>query len=195
MLPLTPTDVVNIAQYERERPAFLARIIELKKRRRAQAGDLVTLVFENRDTVRFQVQEMMRAKRIVNDERIREELDAYNRLIPGPNALSATLLIEVTDRARLREALDRFTGIDHGGTTFLVFGGERVEAQYEGGGGNESRVSAVHYLTFTLSDAQAQAIVSGESEAAVEIAHNGYAATAALSPETLASLAEDLRSG
>ena len=125
MQPLTPNDLVDIAQYKRERAAFRASIIEMKKRRRVQVGELVALVFENRDTVRFQVQEMMRAGRIVDDERVGEELDAYNRLIPGSNALSATLLIEVTDRARLHATLDRFIGIDRGGTTFLVFGASR----------------------------------------------------------------------
>ena len=150
-------------------------------------------MFENRDTVRFQVQEMMRAGRIVDDERVGEELDAYNRLIPGSNALSATLLIEVTDRARLHATLDRFIGIDRGGTTFLVFGGERVEAEYESGRSTEDRVSAVHYVAFRFTESQASAFASGDGEAAIEIALDGYAARTVLAPEVRASLAEDLR--
>ncbi len=193
MKPLTPDDIVDIARYEEERTESRARIIELKRLRRVQVGDLVGLVFENRDTVRFQVQEVMRAERIVGADRIQDELDSYNGLIPGPNALSATLFIEITDMARVREILQRFVGIDHGGTTFLTFGDERVAAEYaeyEDPGSN-NRVSVVRHLTFSFSEAQAVAFTTA-AEAAIEIAHASYAATASLSPEARASLAEDL---
>ena len=75
---------------------------------------------------------MMRAERLVTDERIWEEVETYNEPVPGPNQLSATLFIEITDQARLRQALDQFVGVDPGGTTFLVIGNERVEGVYEG---------------------------------------------------------------
>ncbi len=194
MRPLAPSDLVDIAAYEAERPAFRERVIALKKRRRAQVGDLVTLVFENRDTVRFQAQEMMRAERIVAPERIQEELDTYNQLIPGPNELRATLLIEITEQERLREILDRFIGVDKGGTTFLVIGGERVEAEYEGGRSKEDRVSAVHYVTFPMTSAQAQSFAEGDAPASFEVAHRGYEESCPVPPEMRASLAEDLRS-
>ena len=193
MQPLTQADLVDIAAYEAERPAFRERIIALKKRRRVQLGDLITLVFENRDTVRFQIQEMMRAERIVAQERIQEELDTYNELIPAPNELRATLLIEITDQARLREILDRFIGIDHGGTTFLVVDGERIEAEYEGGHSKENRISAVHYVTFALSAAQAEAFTQSAAPVSFEVLHGDYAASCAIAPEARASLAEDLR--
>ena len=195
MRPLAPDDLLDIAAYEAERPAFRERVIALKKRRRAQVGALVTLVFENRDTVRFQVQEMMRAERIVAPERIQEELATYNQLIPGPNELRATLLIEITEQARLREILDQFIGVDKGGTTFLVIGGERVEAEYEGGRSKEDRISAVHYVTFPMTASQAQAFADGVAPAALEVSHRGYEASSPLSPEMRASLAEDLRAG
>ena len=194
MRPLAPDDLLDIAAYEAERPAFRERVIALKKRRRAQVGPLVTLVFENRDTVRFQIQEMMRAERIVAPERIQEELDTYNQLIPGPNELRATLLIEITEQARLREILDQFIGVDKGGTTFLVIGGERVEAEYEGGRSKEDRISAVHYVTFQMTPAQAQAFADGGVPVALEVSHRGYEESRPLSPEMRAALAEDLRS-
>ena len=193
MRPLAPSDLADIAAYESERPAFRERVIALKKRRRAQIGDIVTLVFENRDTVRFQIQEMMRAERIVAPERIQEELDSYNQLVPGPNELRATLLIEITDQARLREILDQFIGVDKGGTTFLVIGGERVEAEYEGGRSKEDRISAVHYVTFPMTPAQAQAFTDGGAPASLEVSHRGYEASCPVPPEMRTSLAEDLR--
>lgn len=193
MRPIDQRDIVDIARYEMERPAFRSRIIALKKHRRVQVGELITLVFENRDTVRFQVQEMMRAERIVTPERIQEEIDTYNQLIPGPNTLSATLLVEITDQERLRETLDRFIGIDHGGTTFLVIGGERIEAEYEGGRSKEDRISAVHYVTFALTAGQAEAFTSVETPASIEVLHGSYAASAPVPPSVRASLAEDLQ--
>ena len=81
---LTLLDIADLRAYEREREDFQARIIELKKRRRVQVGPVVTLVFESRDTVRFQVQEMARAERMLTDAQIQQELDVYNPLIPGP---------------------------------------------------------------------------------------------------------------
>lgn len=193
MRPLASGDLLDIAAYEAERPAFRERVIALKKCRRARVGALVTLVFENRDTVRFQIQEMMRAERIVAPERIQEELDTYNQLIPGPNELRATLLVEITEQARLREILDQFIGVDKGGTTFLVVGEERVEAEYEGGRSKEDRISAVHYVTFPMTPAQAQAFADGGALASLEVSHRGYEASCPVSPEMRASLAEDLR--
>lgn len=193
MRPLAPDDLLDIAAYEAERPAFRERVIALKKRRRAQVGALVTLVFENRDTVRFQIQEMMRAERIVAPERIQEELATYNQLIPGPNELRATLLIEITEQARLREILDQFIGVDRGGTTFLIVGDARVEAEYEGGRSKEDRISAVHYVTFPMTPAQAQAFEDSGAPASLEVSHRGYEASCPVSLEMRASLAEDLR--
>lgn len=192
MNPLTAADIVDIAQYERERPEFRTRVIEMKKPRRIQVGHLMTFIFENCDTVRFQIQEMMRAERIVVDDRIQEEIDTYNTLVPGANQLIATLLIEVTDQARLREILDRFIGVDHGGTTFLEIGDERAEGEYEGGRSKENRISAVHYVTFDLTPGQVKALSSGNVPVALSVSHGDYAERTVLSDATRASLAADL---
>ena len=192
MKPLTTADIVDIAQYERERPQYRPHMTELKKHRRVQVGPIVTLVFENRDTVRFQIQEMMRAERIVMDDRIREEVDTYNDLIPVVGQLSATLLIEITDQANLRTILDTMIGIDHGETTFLVIGDERITAEYEGGHSKEARVSAVHYLTFDLTPEQTSAIGPGGPEVSLLIEHPNYHEQRVLPDDVRASLATDL---
>src|SRR3954469_18223790 len=109
---LTMDDIVDLRAYEREREEFRSRIIELKKRRRVPVGPIVTLVFENRDTIRFQIQEMARAERMMRDEQIQGELDAYNPLIPEPGQLSATLFIELTSKEDLMEWLPKLVGIE-----------------------------------------------------------------------------------
>jgi hypothetical protein len=191
MKPLTTADIADIAQYERERPEYRPHMTELKKHRRVQVGDMVTFVFENRDTVKFQIQEIMRAERIVKDDRIQEEVDTYNELIPGVGQLSATGLIEIKDQANLRTTLDTMVGLDHGGTTFLVIGDDRVEAVYEGGQSNEVRISAVHYVTFDLTRAQSEAIAPGGLEVSLVIEHPNYQAQQVLPDDVRLSLAAD----
>ena len=110
MNAITMNEVMPIAEYERQREAFRSRVIELKRKRRISVGPLVTLVFENRETLRFQVQEMIRVERIVDPAKVQDELDVYNGLLPGPDELSATLLIEITEEAKMKEWLDRFMG-------------------------------------------------------------------------------------
>ena len=191
MKQLTTADIADIAQYERERPEYRPHITELKKHRRVQVGEIVTFVFENRDTVRFQIQEMMRAERIVRDDRIQEEINIYNELIPSVGQLSATGLIEITDQANLRTILDSIIGLDRGGTTFLVIGDDRIEAVYEGGKSNEVRISAVHYVTFDLTPAQSKALAPGGPQVSLVIEHPNYHAQQVLPDDIRASLAAD----
>ena len=103
MKALTPDDIIPSADYERQREGFRARIIELKKRRRISVGPLITLVFENRETLLFQIQEMVRVEQIFDPAKVQEELDVYNALLPAAGEVSATLLIEITDDARMKE--------------------------------------------------------------------------------------------
>ncbi|HEY5250934.1 MAG TPA: DUF3501 family protein, partial [Acidimicrobiales bacterium] len=101
--PLVIDDIEDLRTYERGRDEFRRSIIELKKRRRVTLGPFMTLVFENRETVRFQIQEMARVERMATDEQVQGELDVYNALLPSAGELSATMFIELTDEASLRE--------------------------------------------------------------------------------------------
>src|SRR5262249_7424824 len=94
--PVSLDELLGLDRYEQIRNEFPRGIIELKRTRRLAVGDIITLVFENHDTVFFQVQEMMRAERITDLDAIREELEVYNALLPQPGELSATMLIEIT---------------------------------------------------------------------------------------------------
>src|SRR5438552_4191376 len=98
-------ETLNIAEYERVRQDYRRRIIELKKKRRIAVGPNVTFVFENHDTVLSQVQEMMRAERLVHDDAIQHEIDTYNSLLPEQNELAATMFIELPDQSSIREEI------------------------------------------------------------------------------------------
>lgn len=148
MKALVSNDILPSAEYERQREGYRARIIALKQRRRISVGPLVTLVFENRETLLFQIQEMVRVEQIVDPAKVQEELDVYNALLPAAGELSATLLIEITDDARMKEWLDAFMGLDRGQTVAIAAGGERIYAEFEGGHSHDTKISAVHFVRF-----------------------------------------------
>jgi Protein of unknown function (DUF3501) len=148
MKVLTQEDLIPHSDYERQREGFRSRIIELKRRRRISVGPLITLVFENRDTLQFQVQEMIRVERIFDPAKVREELEVYNALLPMPGELSATLLIEIVEQERMKELLDLFMGLDRGQKVAIRAGQDRVYGEFEGGHSHETKISAVHFLRF-----------------------------------------------
>jgi len=171
---LVQTDLLPTTEYERGREAFRSRIIELKRRRRISIGPLITLIFENLDTLRFQVQEMLRVERITDPEKVQEELDVYNALLPAPGELSATLLIEITDEARMKEWLDRFMGLDHGDTLAIVADGERIFGEFEGGRSHETKISAVHFVRFRPTESMKEVFADLRRPVAISVNHNGY---------------------
>ena len=147
-------DVLDLVAYEKARDAMRARIIDRKRNRRVSVGDNITVLFENRDTVLFQIQEMVRTERIVHDDKVQDEIDAYNALIPDAGELSATLFIEIPELSRMaqdevRRTVNRFQGLDKDGV-WLVIGAHRVPARFEGGHSKEEKMAAVHYLRFAL---------------------------------------------
>jgi len=190
MRKLTIDDIVDLRAYERERDDFLARVIALKKQRRIALGDLITIVFENTDTMRFQIQEMARAEKMLRDEQIEHEVTTYNELIPEPGELSATLFIEITDQERLREWLPKLPGIQRH-VAFDVAGTEvrGVEPDEERLTREDEITSTVHYLKFTLPPAAREAFAVGPVKLLVD--HPAYQAETVLSHEQRAALAAD----
>ena len=182
-------DIVGNAAYEKVREKFRQRIIELKQRRRIAVGDKVTLVFENRDTVIFQIQEMMRAEKISDLDKIREEIEVYNELMPAPGELSATLFLEIEDQTHLRDDLLKFLGIDE--AVYLKVGSQSIHARFEEGHSKEDKISAVQYVKFPLPESALEAFVKGE-KAELVIDHPNYQARALIEPSTRQSLVEDL---
>jgi hypothetical protein len=177
MRTLTSEDILSIEEYEKQREAFRSRIIALKQRRRIALGPLISLVFENRETLQFQIQEMVRAERIVEPAKVKDEVEVYNALLPTDQELSATLLIEITDEAAMKEWLDRFMGLDRGRTIAITAGGESVFGQFEGGHSHETKISAVHFLRFRPSSRMKEAIADLRQPVSLMVDHNGYRET------------------
>ena len=194
MKPLTLKDVLPFEEYERERVTFRQRIINLKQWRRISVGDRITLVFENRDTVLFQIQEMVRAERILAPERIREEVESYNEQIPGTGELSATLLIEVTDPATVKEVLDGLKGIDRGATVALRVGTHSLYGAFEQGRSKEDKISAVHYVRFRVPEPVMAEMRNLQIPMEMVIDHPNYQASAKVPDATRFSLLNDLSS-
>jgi hypothetical protein len=182
-------DIVGLSGYEKIRQDFRRRIIELKQKRRISLGDRVSLVFENRDTVIFQIQEMLRVERITDLDKIRQEIETYNQLIPDSRELSATLFLEIEDQTHLREELVKFHGIQE--AISLRIAEHRLAGCFEAGRSKEDKISAVQYVRFRFDEPVLEAFVSGARSELV-IDHQNYQAAVVLQPETQGSLAEDL---
>ena len=173
-------EVLPLDEYERQRPSTQPEMIALRGRLRVTLGPIVSLAFEERRTLLYQVQEMMRAERITSPEGIQTELDTYNSLVPQDGELVATLLIEITDQAELKRRLPQLVGIEHAVSI-------RIGAVVVPGGGEEGRstdetTSSVHYLRFPVSPEAAAALQDASTQAHVVIDHPAYQAWTAVSP-------------
>ena len=182
-------DILGFAAYEKVRDDFRREIIEKKKLRRVAVGENISLVFENRDSVIFQIQEMLRAERITDLDKIREEITVYNELIPNPGELSATLFIEIEDQTHLRDELLKFLGIDE--ALMFKVGEQRIPGRFEEGRSKEDKISAVQYVRFVFSAEARQAFIAGVP-AEIVIDHANYRASKVLCAAVQESLAQDL---
>jgi len=192
MQKLTTDALISLERYHKERPRMRAEVIEHKRHRQAPIGAHVTLYFEDRVTMRYQVQEMLRAERIFESEAIAEELEAYNPLIPDGTNLKATMMLEYPDVAERRAALERLKGIEN--RVYLEVGSQgRVFAHADEDleRSDETKTSAVHFLRFELDAAMRAALKSGAS-LNLGVDHEHYRYVLSGSPELRKSLAADL---
>lgn len=184
-------DIKGPALYGPIREDFRKRIIEIKKPRRVSVGDRVTLVFENRQTLLFQIEEMLRAESLTSDEQIQAEIDVYNEMMPTEDSLSATLFIELPADADARQELDRLIGLDE--HVILHIGEHAIRAQFEPGRSTDERIAAVQYTRFPLSAEARQALLTEGTQLALETDHPAYQHRAVCDEATRASLAADYR--
>ena len=194
MRKLSIDDIADMRAYERERDDLRRRIISLRKRRRVALGDLMSIAFENTETMRWQVQEMARVERMLRDEQIAHEVETYNRLIPDPGELSGTLFLELTDEAALREWLANLVGVQHAVLFDLGDHGQvRGVPQDEERLTREETSAAVHFLRFRFTPDQVSAFRS--SPVSIGVDHPAYECRAVLSSEQHAELLSDLEAG
>ena len=189
---LETSEILNLVEYEKVRVARRREIVELKQARRVSVGRDLTFVFENRATVWFQIQEMVRAERIVDESKIAEEVEVYNALLPRPGELAATMMIEIDQASEIKPVLDRLLGIDTRDYVKLTVGPHVIVGDFEAGHSDEEcgKLSAVHHVRFALPpDARARFLTSG---VALVVEHPNERARTVLSDETKRSLREDL---
>lgn len=171
-------DLMSLEEYSQKRGEIRQQIIVHKRTRTLHIGPNLTLLFEDRETMRYQVQEMLRAERIFEAAGIQEELDAYNPLIPDGSNWKATMLIEFDDEAERRQALAKLIGIEdrvwlqvHGHAQVFPIADEDLERE------TAEKTSSVHFLRFELTSAMAQALKAGELlDAGVDHPEYSYAA-------------------
>jgi len=184
--------LMTLEKYARERVQFRAKVMAHKKDRTVPLGEHITLLFEDELTIRYQVQEMLRVERIFEEEGIRQELDAYNPLVPDGRNLKATLMVEFPDPDERRRKLEEMIGIEDK-VWVQVQAQERVWAiaDEDLDRENEEKTSSVHFLRFELSEGMAKALKNGAS-LAIGIDHPRYSATMEAPPAVRDSLVRDL---
>ncbi|MFN7085901.1 MAG: DUF3501 family protein [Burkholderiales bacterium] len=193
MPQITRDSLMSLEAYARSRNEFRAKVMEHKKTRTLPLGDNVTLIFEDELTIRYQIQEMLRAERIFEEEGIKDELDAYNPLVPDGRNWKATMLIEYPDIDERRRMLAKLIGIEdkvwvkvEGHQRVYAIADEDMERE------NAEKTSSVHFLRFELDDAMVQALKRG-ARLAAGIDHPQYNVTVEnVDPAVRASLVADL---
>ena len=196
MKPLALEDIVDRERYEGLRPSYRAAVIDYKRRRRLAVGENITLLFEDRETLHFQVQEMVWVEGIALPDKIQHEIDTYNELMPADRELSATLFVEITEAAEVRPALDRLIGVDE--HVSLIVGDEdesvEIKAQFDPNQMEEDRISAVQYIKFALDEEAQRRFCDPNTLARVRVSHPNYQREAEIPPATRESLIRSLQS-
>lgn len=187
---LEVSDLKNIAEYEMERERWRPAIMAEKERRRIEVGEHVIFLFENRDTVRYQIQEMMRIERIVKPEAIQHEVETYNELIPLHGELSATMLIAYSSVEERAVMLRELLGLENH-VWLEISGAPRVPARFDTRQIATDRISSVQYLKFQLSEEHMRRWKDG---AKLIIDHPRYHSEHPLSNAELQELSADLNS-
>lgn len=189
---LGPRDLYSLEQYAHQRPSFRAQVMAHKEARKVPIGPNATLYFEDRLTMQYQVQEMLRIERIADPEGIAAELAVYNPLIPDGGNWKATFMLEYPDAAERRKALAELKGVERR-VWLRVAGFERVYgiADEDLERQDETKTSSVHFMRFELAPRMRRAVKAG---AAVQagIDHPRYRHWARIAPPVRGSLAQDL---
>lgn len=191
MQPLTTADVLDNQAYEQRRPDLRRQLMVQKEKRRVAVGEHVMFHFENRDTMQYQVHEMLRAEDSwLRDGAVNDELDAYNPIIPRSGELSATMMIEYATAAERALMLPQLVGIER--HVWLRIGETApVPAAFDDSQIAEHKVSSVQYVKFLLSDEQRHLLKADGTVVRLVLDHAAYTAQAVLSEETRKAIASD----
>ena len=192
MKPLTLKEILPVEQYEILRPRLRPLFIAEKNRRRLALGEHLTILFENAQTVWYQIAEMVRSERLTAEAAIRHEIDTYNELLPRPGELSATILIEYPDAAQRDAALRELLGFED--SVRICLDDRREQARFDLRQMSPDRVSAVQFIRFPLGglDAAEFRPLANAGKVAIEIDHSKLKARAEIRDPLAETLAQDL---
>jgi len=189
MKPITLDDILTNEEYNAVRNDRRAQSTAHKGVRRIVLGKLVMMTFESRDTMLYQIQEMMRVEHISDQVAIEREMATYNELVPKKHQLVATLFVTLTNDAEMREWIPKLIGVDEAVT--LNFAGQSVRATSEAGRNTEEKTSSVHYLWFDFSPEQVAAFASA-NEITLKVDHENYQHAEKLNRDAVLALRDDL---
>lgn len=193
MATITPDSLMTLEAYAKVRKAQRPQVIAHRRLRTVRLGEHISVQFEDEETIRRQIQEMLHIEKIFEEEGIQSEIDAYAPLVPDGSNWKATMLIEYPDEHERRRELARLIGVEdrmfvevEGHPRIYAISDEDLERE------NDEKTSSVHFLRFEFASAAREAVRAG---AGVKLGcdHTNYPAHVVIAPETLASLAGDLK--
>jgi hypothetical protein len=190
--PITPLEVLPVTTYDRVRPLLRPLCIAEKARRRLAVGSHLTLMFENRQTVWYQVQEILRTERIFEGPAIDAEVETYNELIPRPGEIFATLLIEYADPVERDVELARLVGLER--HLWVILDDRRVGARFDERQMSPKQISAVQFIAFPVGvEAGRFEELAAAGKVAIEVDHPHLSVRVPIEGALATALADDLR--
>jgi Protein of unknown function (DUF3501) len=190
--PITPPEILPLTTYDRVRSLLRPLCIAEKARRRLAVGPHLTLLFENRQTTWYQIQEILRTERIFEDAAINGEVETYNELLPRAGELSATLLIEYAEPAERDAELARLVGLER--HLWIVLDGRRIAARFDKRQMSPDQISAVQFIAFPLgADAEKFEELAAAGKIAIEVDHPHLSLRVPIEGPLATALADDLR--
>ena len=190
---ITKQDLVSLHTYREGREEYLQKMITYKKDRRIRLDEHISILFENKNTVLFQILELLNAEDLEDPEEIDEYIGIYSGMLPLENELSATLFIELDDQLKLQDLLVKLTGIEH--HLALNIESETIQAVFEEEHDDRGFTTSVHYLKFPVTQAAKDLLLNGSADSlhvSLSLSHPNLTANVALNPNSIKSLQKDL---
>lgn len=192
MKPIELQEISSLQDYEKQRTDFRSTVIEYKKKRRIFLGPEMSVLFEDRLTVRHQIQEVLRAEKLSLEQTVLEEIAIYNELLAPHGAFTATLMIELSDPNEREVRKKDYLGLES--HIHLEAGGRRWTGVFDPRGLHGDRIAVVQYVTWTMGDDGAKALIALADSAAITCTHPRYGYSTKLGRELAIALATDVAS-
>jgi hypothetical protein len=187
---ITRQDIPSLSTYRQGREEYLQKMITYKNERRIKLAENISILFENKNTVLFQILELTNSEDLEDPSEIDEYIEIYSGMIPNENELSATLFIELDDQLKLTDLLVKLKGIEH--HLLLNVEGEAVQAVFEEEHDDREFTTSVHYLKFPLTKQAKNLLLNEEASVTLELNHPNLTSKASLPANSVRNLQKDL---